>query len=190
MNKWKAKKAQEKQRETLKNKQKMPFFRGKTGFLFSLRSKERKEKQPKKKQNKQTKQQTKKTNKEGLGPSEVALRAISPDPKKNQKKTTKNKKNINKTKTTKKYQKMSFSIISQKFLFFGGLPNIPFFTTWPRKRAPPKHYKNRASAHQFLKNSYASRNGHSWTKKNQIHKFQLSFFLVFFFFFHNKMHQN
>ena len=61
----------------------MPFFMGKTGF-FSLRSKERNEKTTKKtKKNKQTNKRTKKqkkTNKEGLGPSEVALRATSPDP--------------------------------------------------------------------------------------------------------------
>ena len=39
-------KAKEKQRERLKNKQKMPFLGGKTGF--SLKSKERKGKQNKK----------------------------------------------------------------------------------------------------------------------------------------------
>ena len=54
----------------------MPFLGGKTGF-FSIKNKERKG--SKKKENKKRKQ-TKKTNKEGLGPSEVALRATSPDP--------------------------------------------------------------------------------------------------------------
>ena len=44
----------------------MPFLGGKTGFL-SIKSKERKGTPQKK-------------NKEGLGPSEVALRATSPDP--------------------------------------------------------------------------------------------------------------
>ena len=44
-----------------------------------MRSNERKETQKNKKQNKQTNKQTK-INKEGLGPSEVALRATSPDP--------------------------------------------------------------------------------------------------------------
>ena len=60
----------EKERETIKNKQKCPF-RGKT--VLSIKNKERKG--TKKKQ-----QNNKKTNKEGLGPSEVALRATSPDP--------------------------------------------------------------------------------------------------------------
>ena len=56
---------------------------------------------------------------------------------------------------------------------------MPSLTTWPRKRAPPKHYKNRGFS--LFKKSYVSRNGHFWTKKTQIQKFQLSF-LVFFLF--------
>ena len=56
--------AKEKQRETLKSN-KDALLRGKTGF-FSIRSK-----------GKETKI---KKDKEGLGPSEVALRATSPDP--------------------------------------------------------------------------------------------------------------
>ena len=51
----------------------MPFSRGKTGFLSIKKQrkqiKEKKQKPPKKKENK-----------EGLGPSEVALWATSPDP--------------------------------------------------------------------------------------------------------------
>ena len=71
--------------ETLKNKQKRPFFRGKTGFLVTQKQrKETKNNPPKKQQNKQTKEPNKRNktqkNKEGLGPSEVALRATSPDP--------------------------------------------------------------------------------------------------------------
>ena len=55
----------------------MPFLGGKNRF-FPIKNKERKGSK-KKKENKKRKQ-TKKTNKEGLGPSEVALRATSPDP--------------------------------------------------------------------------------------------------------------
>ena len=54
----------------------MPFFRGKTGFL-SIKNKERK---TKKKKKTKTKEQKQKEIKEGLGPSEVALWATSPDP--------------------------------------------------------------------------------------------------------------
>ena len=53
--------------------QKCPFLGGKQ--VFSIRSNEGKEKKKNQKTNKQTK-----TNKEGLGPSEVALQATSPDP--------------------------------------------------------------------------------------------------------------
>ena len=64
------KKAKKKQRET-----QMPFFRGKTVFCL-LKKKTKKGKQRTKTKN--TKKQ--KENKEGLGPSEVALWATSPDP--------------------------------------------------------------------------------------------------------------
>ena len=52
----------------------MPFSRGKTGFFCVLKNKESKAKKKNKNQKKQ------KENKEGLGPSEVALWATSPDP--------------------------------------------------------------------------------------------------------------
>ena len=52
----------------------MPFSRGKKQVFCLLKNKESKAK-------KKTKtQKTKKNNKEGLGPSEVALWATSPDP--------------------------------------------------------------------------------------------------------------
>ena len=57
----------------------MPPFRGKNRFFGLLQAKKRKQTPKKNKQTKQTKKQ-KKENKEGLGPSEVALRATSPDP--------------------------------------------------------------------------------------------------------------
>ena len=70
------KRLREKERETLKINQKNALFRGKNRF-FSIKNKERKGSKKKEHKNKT---QTKKTNKEGLGPSEVALRATSPDP--------------------------------------------------------------------------------------------------------------
>ena len=56
----------------MKINKKMPFSRGKTGFrlLKTKKAKQRKNKNQKKQ----------KENKEGLGPSEVALWATSPDP--------------------------------------------------------------------------------------------------------------
>ena len=44
---------------------------------------------------------------------------------------------------------MSFSVISQNFIFFGvGVQNFPFGATW---RAPPKQYKNRDFSKPFKK---------------------------------------
>ena len=51
----------------------MPFSRGKTRFFLYYKAKKGKEQ-------KQTNKNKKITNKEGLGPSEVALWATSPDP--------------------------------------------------------------------------------------------------------------
>ena len=139
--KWKRgrpKKAMEKERETLKNQQKCPFYGEKQ--CFSIKNKERKG-TPKKQE------KTKKTNTEGLGPSEVALGATSPDPwtlQKNQKqkkqKQNKQKKNIKQQKKrektsrkTNKYSKMSFSVITQTFFFLGGCPKFPFFDNLAQK---------------------------------------------------------
>ena len=67
----------EKERETLKNKQKMPFLGGKQ--CFSIKNKKGKEPQKNRKKNKKQ-EKTKRIKKEGLGPSEVARRATSHDP--------------------------------------------------------------------------------------------------------------
>ena len=60
-----------------------------------------------------------------------------------EKTTEKNNKKIKKTNKENvkihKNTKTTFSYQS-KFSFLGGCPKIPFLTTWPRKRAPPKHY--------------------------------------------------
>ena len=75
---------------------------------------------------------------------------------------------------------MSFSVISQKFLFWWVSKISLFFDNLAQKTRTPKTLG--VSAHQFLKNGYASRNGHFWTKKTQIQKFQLSFFTYFLLF--------
>ena len=88
------------------------------------------------------------------------------------------KKKTEKKKKRKKIPKMSFSVISQNFLcFLLGVRNFPFLTTWPKKRAPQKHYKIGVSANIFLKKTYASRNGHLWTKN----KFRNSSYHLFVF---------
>ena len=132
-------------------------------------------KKTKTKPKKQDKKQTKKTNKEGLGPSEA--------PPKKQKKTKKTKKQEKKEappKKTAKIPKNSFRIISQSFPFFLlAFQNFLFLTPWPKKRAPPKHHKNRGFRHFFLKSRCASRNGHFWTKKPKFINSNYHFFCLF-----------
>ena len=118
------KKAKEKKRETLKNK-KCPFFGEKQVFQL--------ERKTKKKTKKTKKNQPKKTCKEGLGPSEVALRATLPDPQ-TLKETPPPKKNTKNTKIPKN----NFSAINQCFSFLVGVQDFPFLTTWPKKCAHKK----------------------------------------------------
>ena len=60
---------------------------------------------------------------------------------------------------------MSFSVISENFPFFWvGVQNFPFLTTWPKSAHPKNTIKIGVSANFFLENTYASRNGHFWTK--------------------------
>ena len=131
----------------------------------------------------------------------MALRATSPDPetlqKKHKNKTNKqkikNKKNKKKKKEaqkkTAKIPKNSFSAISQIFPFLDGFSKFPFFTPWPKKPEHKKHYKNRGFRPFFLKSCCASRNGHFWTKKPNIYKFQLSFCLAYFLLFQQQKTQ-
>ena len=95
-------------------------------------------------------------NKEGLGqvrwPFGPPQLTLKPSNNKKQKKK--------KQKKTSKIPKKSFSIISQIFLCWWVSKFSLFLTNWPKKRAPKKHYKNRGFGKAFLKNRYASRNGH------------------------------
>ena len=131
-----------------------------------------------KKKKKQKQNKTKKTNKEGLGPSEVARRN-----KENKKKNKKTRKKRSQTKNSKNTQKLAFQLSAKFFFFWVAFQNFPFLTPWPRKRAPKQHYKNRGFRAFFLKSCCASRNGHFWTKKRKIYKFQLSLFLAYFLLF-------
>ena len=100
---------------------------------------------------------------------------------KNKKKTKKTTKKEIKSKKTQKPKKELFSYQS-KFSFLGGVQKLPFLTTWARKRAPPKHYKNRGFSLFFFEKSYALRNGHFWTKKPTSRNSSYHFFLPFFLF--------
>ena len=84
---------------------------------------------------------------------------------------------------------MSFSVISQNFLIFWWVSKDSLFWQLGPESAPPKHYKNRGFSTPIFENSYASRDGHFWTKKTQIHKFQLSFFWGLFLLFQQQKTQ-
>ena len=87
-----------------------------------------------------------------FGPPHLTLKPSKKNKKWHKKQTKKKKQKTKKSKKTQKYQKKSFSVINQNFFFsWGGVQKLPFLTTWPRKRAPPKHYKNRAFSLFFLK---------------------------------------
>ena len=77
---------------------------------------------------------------------------------------------------------MSFSVISQFFLLFlVGVQNFPFLTTWPKKRTP----KKKGFQQGMFKKTDMRHETAILEKKNQIQKFQLTFF-AFFFLFNNK----
>ena len=101
--------------------------------------------------------------------------------KNNTKKTKKKKNQERKRKKHKNTKKRAFQL-SVKILFFYDRvsKNCLFLTPWPRKRAPKNTIKIGVSACFFLERSYASRNGHFWTKKTQIRNSSYHFFSCLF----------
>ena len=165
---------------------KCPFLREKRRFFFCIKKA--------KKGKRKTRQKNKIIiNKEGLGPSEVALWVTwSLNPRKNKNKTkTKQKQNKNKTKKTKNKKtkthkntkQRAFQLSVKIFFCFWWVSKFSLFWQLGPESAHPKNtIKIGVSARHFLKNRYASRNRHFWTKKSQIQTFQLSFFGLFLLF--------
>ena len=143
--------------------QKHLFFRGKAGFLL-LKTKNKNTKRRQK--NKPSKKKLNKRPKKGgfrakwSGPSGHLTWPLNPPQK------TKNEK----TRNTKEYQKMSFSVISQNFYFV--LSTKPFLITWPKKRAP-KNTKNRDFSKPISENNLTVTKRPCWTKTTQNPKFQI-----------------
>ena len=109
-----------------------------------------------------------------FGPPHLTLKPS----KKNQKTKKKPKKQ---TKKNTKIPKKRFSVISQNFFFLGGgVQKLPFLTTWPRKRAPPKHYKNRGFSLFFEKKLYVTKRPFSDLKNPNPEIPVIIFFLPFF----------
>ena len=127
-----------------------------------------------------------------LKPSKKNTKKNNPPPpeKKTKKKLKKNKEKEKKQKSKNtKIPKNRSSIISENVLFLGGCPKIAVLTTWPRKRAPKKHNKNRGFSKAFLEKQLCVTKRPLLDKKTQIQKIRLSFvFFSFFFSGNNKTH--
>ena len=74
---------------------------------------------------------------------------------------------------------MSFSVVCQFFIFLVGVQSFPLLTTWPKKRAPKKQYKNRGFSKAFFEKQMCFTK-RPFLGKKQIQKFQLSFLFCFF----------
>ena len=101
------------------------------------------------------------------------------------KKTNTNKKKKQKKRKKKKHKipkNELFSYQSNFSFFLVGVQNFPFLTTWPKKRAPKKHYKNRGFSKAFFEKQICVTKRPFLDKKTQIQKFQLSFFCLFLLF--------
>ena len=134
-----------------------------------------------------------------FGPPHLTLKPSKNNKTKKNKKKNKTKNNTKKTKKKKtkkekekntKYQKKSFSVISQNFLFFDRVSkNCLFLTPWPRKRAPKNTIKIGVSACFFFGKKLCVTKRPFLDKKTQIQKFQLSFFFLPFFLFQKQKTQ-
>ena len=152
---------------------------------------------PKKKQ--KTKEKKRKRNKEGLGPSEVALRATSPDPytlqkNKKQRKQKKNKKNKKKKKPQKKNskntQKWAFQLSVKFFLFFGWLFKISLFWHLRPKSLNPKNTINIGVSGPFFGKAVVRHETAIFgPKKPKFINFSYHCFLPIFFSFNNQKTQ-
>ena len=104
--------------------------------------------------------------------------------KKNKKKNKKTRKKRSPPKKQQKHQKIAFQLSVKFFHFSCWLFKISLFWHLGPESAHPKNtIKIGVSGPFFLESRCASRNGHFWTKKTKIHKFQLSFFFAYFLLF-------
>ena len=77
---------------------------------------------------------------------------------------------------------MSFSVISQNFLFFGWVSKIPFFDNLAQKTRTLKHYKNRCFSKLFLKKKHMRHETAIFGPKNQSSEIPVIIFLPVFLF--------
>ena len=124
-----------------------------------------------------------------FGPPHLTLKPSKKQKTKNKKQKKPKNRKINKkkenkgrkTKKTQKYQKRAFQLSVKIFFLFWRVSKISLFDNLAKKARTQKNtIKIGVSATRFVENSSEWRNGHFWTKKHQIQKFQLSFFFCLF----------
>ena len=107
-------------------------------------------------------------------------------PREKNKKNKTTKKEEKQRKESKKHKntiKRAFQLSVKFFFFWGGCSKIPFFDNLAQKARTPKNtIKIGVSARHFCKNSYASRNGHVWTKNIPNAEIPVIFFFLAPFF--------
>ena len=128
-----------------------------------------------------------------FGPPHLTLKPSKKNKKKKHKtkKETKKKKNKKKRKSKKTqiYQKKSFSVISQNFLFFGWVSKIAFFDNLAQKTRTQKHYKNEVSAFFFGKKLCVTKRPFL-DQKNPNSEIPVIIFWAFFLFQKQKAHKS
>ena len=128
-----------------------------------------------------------------FGPPHLTLKPSKKN-KKNNKKTKKNKQKTTqketktkkeKVKNTKIPKKRAFQLSVKIFFLFDRVSKNCLFDTLAQKTRTQKDYKNRGFSLFFWKEVMRHETA-IFGQKNQIQKFQLSFFVLPFFFFKNK----
>ena len=120
-----------------------------------------------------------------FGPPHLTLKPS----KKNKKQKTNKKQKKKPPKKSKITKKKLFSYQSIFSIFWVAFQNFPFLHLGPKNLNPKNTIKIGVLGHFFLKSCCASRNGHFWTKKPKIYKFQLSFFFAYFLLFQKQKTQ-
>ena len=129
-----------------------------------------------------------------FGPPHLTLKPSKKKPQKQKNKKIKNKpkkaKKGSPPKKKQKYRKIAFQLSVNFFLFLGWLfKNSLFLHLGPKNLNPKNTIKIEVLGPFFLKSCCVSRNGHFWTKKPEIYKFQLSVFLAYFLLFQQQKTQ-
>ena len=123
---------------------------------------------------KERKEIKQKTYKEGLGPSEVALRTWP----------------LNPPKKNTKIQKLILFDYQSNFSFLVGVQNFPFWQLVQQSAHPKNTMKIGVSADHFLKNRCATRTGHFFGQKKPKPEIPDIIFLPVPFSFNKKNHKN